>query len=535
MASRPDVLLDEDALTQFREGFAEMSELAAVTYGPLGGFVGQHSELRNEVELLTDAATIARRIIQLPGEARDMGAMLARHLIWTIRQEVGDGSALTAIIANSLIREGTRLIAAGHNPQILRRGVERAVEAVSQSLMEMAEPLESEEQYVALATSLVEDPELGRILGEIVDLVGPDGAVTIEEFTAPYLEREYVEGARLPWGMVSPYFETDEVRHEVVLEQPYVYVTNNELRTPSDVLPILNKVQKAGGKSLLVIAHQTLADALATLVVNSRKGKVKSAAIKVEALGENRVPSMEDVAILTGGRIVLADQGLGAQDVRIEDLGRARRAVVRRKETIIAGGAGSSATIRQRVRTIREQLRSLTPADDAFKPLRDRLSTLSSGVAILKIGAFGSRERKEIRERVENALLVMSACAADGMVPGGGAALLACIPRLKRLQAKGDEKAGILMVMHALEAPMSRLAESAGHHAPLVINAAVRRGSDHGFDVMAEKVVNMRKAAISDPVRVVRSALEAAASAAMMTLTIEALVLHKKPDTAMEP
>ena len=302
MSSRPDVLLGRDALAEFRHGFSDMAELAAITYGPRGGTVANLADLRRDPELLTDAATIIRRIIAMPGDARDMGAMLARHFIWRVRQDVGDGSALAAILGRALLDEATRLVAAGYDRQLLRRGIDRAVGVVCEQLTKMAVPLQGEEDFIALASSITGNPGLGRVLGEVIDLVGADGAVTIEEFTAPYLEREYVEGARLDWGMVSPHFESDETRHEAVLEHPYVYVTSQKLQSSRDIVPILNLVQKAGGKSLLVAADQTQADALATLVVNNEKGEVKCLALKVEALGDQRVPSMEDIAVLTGGK-----------------------------------------------------------------------------------------------------------------------------------------------------------------------------------------------------------------------------------------
>ncbi|NPV09739.1 MAG: chaperonin GroEL [Anaerolineae bacterium] len=535
MASRPDVLFGRKALAEFRRGFTEMAELAAVTYGPRAGLVVHQADLRREPEFIGDAATISRRIIALPGAARDAGAMLARHFIWKVRQDVGDGSAMSAVLAGAILTEATRLMAAGYNPQLLRRGIDRAVNAVCARLSEMATPLQGEDDYAALASAITGNPALGRVIGEAVDLVGADGAITVEEFTAPYLEREYVEGARLRWGLLSPHFETDTIRHEAILEQPFVYVTSNKLQGARDIIPVINIVKEAGGKSLLVVADQLQADALAILLVNNQKGELRCAAVKVEALGEQRVPSMEDVAVLTGGRILLAQQGLGSQDVRLEDLGRARRVIVRRKETIIAGGAGSSADIRQRIRQIRQEMKLSDLSEDTYKKLRERLSHLSAGVAILKIGAFGEKERKALREQVENTLLVISASAEEGMVPGGGAALLACTSALRRLRANGDESLGVAIVERALEEPIRRLAMSAGHHPPLVINAARRRGPGYGFDVLSERVVDMRRAGISDPAKVVKAALTTAASAANMTLTTAALVLHRKPETVMEP
>ena len=532
---RPEVLLSRRALAEFRRGFADMAELAAVTYGPRGGTVANLPDLHREPELLRDAATIVRRIIAMPGRPRDMGAMLARHFIWKVREDLGDGSALSAVLARAMLDEAVRLMGAGYNPQQLRRGIDRAVAEVSKRLGQAATPLQGEDDYVALASSILGDPTLGRVVGEVMDLVGPDGAITIEEFTAPFLEREYVEGARIGWGMVSPHFETDEIRHEATLEHPYVYITSRRLQSPRDVLPILNLVQKAGGKALLVIADQTLADALATLVVNQEKGEVKCVALKVEALGNQRVPSMEDIAVLTSGRVILADQGLGAEDVRLEDLGRARRVIARRKETILVGGAGNAGQIRQRFRSIRDELRRMKPSDDDFSKLRERLSHLSAGVAIIKLGAFGSKERKAMREQIENALLVVSASAQEGMVAGGGAALLDCLPVLERLKADGDEAVGVGIVAKALEAPMRRLARSVGQHPPVVVAGVRRRGAGYGYDVLSDKIVDMRSARITDPVKVVRVALETAASAVTMAITTSALVLHRKPSTEVTP
>ncbi|MHB0878259.1 MAG: chaperonin GroEL [Anaerolineae bacterium] len=535
MSSRPDVLLSQKDLAEFRRGFSEMAELAAVTYGPRGGVVANLADLRREPELLTDAATIIRRIIQMPGMARDMGAMLARHFIWRVRQDVGDGSALSAILAKAMLLEAIRFEAAGANQQLLRRGIDLAVTKVSERLKEMSVPLGGEEDYIALATALIGDAALGRVLGEVMDLVGPDGAVTIEEFTAPYLEREYVEGARVDWGLTSPHFETDEIRHEAILEQPYVYVTSHRLQSLRDITPIIALVQKAGGKALFVVADQTMNDALATLIVNNQKGEVKCASVKVEALGDNRVASMEDMAILTGGNIIKANEGIMADDVRLEDLGRARRVVVRRKDTLIIGGAGTTAAIRSRIKLIRDNMRGLKPTDENYPKLRDRIAHLSSGVAIIKIGAFGSKERKAMKEQIENALLVVSASAQEGMVPGGGAALLHCIPALSRMRENGDVGLGIQVVARALEEPMRRLAASSGQHPPIVVETAKRRGTGYGWDVLGEKVADMRAASITDPLKVVRSALETAASATTMALTTAALILHKKPSTEVEP
>ncbi len=535
MSSRPDVLLSREALVEFRRGFSEMAQLAAVTYGPRAGLVAHQAELRNDPEFIRDAATLTRRIIELPGAARDSGAMLARHFIWKVRQDVGDGSALAAILADAMLVEAERLMAAGYSEQMLRRGMDQAVDHVCRQLTEMATPLQTEEDYSSLAASITGNPALGKIIGEAIDLVGADGAITVEEFTAPYLEREYVEGARVEWGLLSPHFETDTIRHEAVLDQPYVFITSNKLQSARDIVPIINLVKQAGGKSLFVIADQTQADALAVLLINNQKGEVKCAAVKVEALGEQRVPSMEDLAILTGGRIMLAQQGLGAQDVRIEDLGRARRVVIRRKETIIAGGAGSAADIRKRIRLIRDEIKRTDLSDDSYQKLRQRISHLSSGVAIIKIGAFGEKERKASREQLENTLLVISASAQEGMVPGGGAGLLACTSSLKRLKADGEEALGVAIIERALEEPMRRLAASAGQHPPLILNAVRRRGAGFGYDVLAEKVADMAAAGIMDPVKVLKAALTTAASAASMALTTAAIVLHRKPDTMMEP
>ncbi|NLT41801.1 MAG: chaperonin GroEL [Anaerolineae bacterium] len=535
MASRPNVLFGHQALADFRRGFMEMAELAAITYGPRAGLVVHQPDMRRDPEFLTDAATISRRIIQMPGAAQDAGAMLARHFIWKVRQDVGDGSALSAVLATSMMEETIRLVAAGYDVQMLRRGIDLAVGAVCGQLDQMAEPLRGEEDYAALATAITGNPALGKVIGEAVDLVGADGAITIEEFTAAYLEREYVEGARLKWGLVSSQFETDTIRHEAVLEHPFVYATSNKLQSARDIVPIINLVKEAGGKALLVVADQTQADALAVLLVNNQKGDVKCAAVKVEALGEQRVPSIEDVAVLTGGRVILAQQGLTADDVRLEDLGRARRVVIRKKETIIAGGAGSATAVRQRIRQIREELRKSDLSEDSYTKVRERLSHLSAGVAILKLGAFGEKERKALREQVENTLLVISASAEAGMVAGGGTALLACATKLRHLKASPEQALGVKVVERALEEPMRRLALSTGKHPPLIIEAARRRGPRFGYDVLTEKVVDMRQAGISDPVKVIKAALTSAASATNMTMTTAALVLHKKPDTVMEP
>jgi len=533
---KPDVKFFDEALPRLKTGWDTIAEVLALTLGPRTGHVISTPEARpNNTERLTDAATIARRIIEIPGRVENVGAMMVRHMAWRMHEETGDGAATVAVLARAILEEGYRRVIAGANPMMVRQGIERATKVAQDALQEMARSIEGEEQLAQLATAMLGDRKLGRILGEMLDLLGSDGAIVIQEFMGPYLDRQYVDGLRYEkGGYASPHFITDQARREAVVEEPRVLITDVEVERVEQLVHLLNEIATGDKAPLVVISRAIKGAALATLVLNHQKKVLPCLGINYTVIFQH-AETLGDMALMTGGRFLSKEVGDRLEDATLSDLGRARRVIAGRDEFTIVGGHGDREATKQRARELRARLSAGAYEPEHENGLRKRLGLLAGGVGILKFGTNSEQERKMKRQQIEGTLSVLSDAMEGGVVPGGGAAYLACIPAVRGLEGNGDQKVGIDIVAEALEAPMRQIAKNAGLHPPLVVAEAKRHGLGYGYDVLAEKVVNMEEAGIMDSVRVLSDALGIAASGGCMALTAGAIVLKRKPAQSMEP
>lgn len=531
---RPDVLLGEQSRISMLRGFDSMGRLMALTLGPIGGNIANERDGTREIEILRDAATAARRIVQLPDPHENPGAMLMRHIVWSVRKQVGDGSATAAVIAHALAREMQRIIAAGANAMVLKRGVERALETAVKALEELAVPLEGEDSIAAVATAACGDPEIGKLLGEIYDVLGPHANVVITPYVATFHDRAYREGARFKGGYVSPYLLNETTRQAAILEDAYILAADMSFDTAESAGHLLEQVAQAGGKSLLVICKQCSDKAVGVFAANNERRTVYATVANMKPTGDARRGMVENIAILTGGQPLNDKMGLSPMGITIGDMGRAERIVVEREAFTIIGGRGAASAVRERVARLRERAR--TAADVEERDIcRELLTQFSAGVAELRLGALTGQERSQLTETAEQAIKAVMAGMESGVVPGGGAAYLACIPAVQALQAEGDEAFGVQAVARALEEPMRRIAANSNIHPPLAIAQAQMLGAAYGLDARTGVVVDMLAQGIADPAIVVQRALEHGVSGAMMLLTTDALVIHRKPKENVEP
>jgi chaperonin GroEL len=533
---RPDVVLGEKSRAGMLRGFESMARLLAITLGPIGGNIANAREPKGEPELLTDAATIARRILALPGSVETAGAMLMRHMVWRVRAEVGDGSATTAVLALSIAKEVEHVIAAGANAMMVRNGIERATEIAVKALDELSTPLEGEERIAAVAAAATGDREIGRLLGEMYDVLGPNANIVIEPYIATYHDRAYHEGARFAGGYLSPYLLTDTVRRVAVLDDVYVLVADMMFDSTKSIQNILELALKAGAKSVLLMCKGLSDKGIGVMVANNERGTIRSCAANIKPVGDTRRGLVEDVAVITGGRPLTDKSGLAPEDIQLKDFGRAERVLVAAEYILVIGGQGDRKAVRERAQKLRQRLRETHDSDER-DTLRDLLPHFSAGVGELRVGALTEQERKVLSEIAEQAKRAVSAGMESGIVPGGGAAYLACIPAVEAAikDASGDEAIGMQILARALEEPMRRIASNAGMHAPLAIAESRRAGVGYGFDVRQKKVVDMLAEGIVDPTTVAKRALQYASSGAVMLITTDTLVLTRKPKENFEP
>ncbi len=517
-------------------GFERMARLLSITLGPIGGNIANAREPKGEPELLTDAATIARRILALPDSVETAGAMLMRHMVWRVREDVGDGSATTAVLALAIAREVEHMLAAGANAMLVKRGIDRATEEALKVLDSISVPLEGEDRIAAVAMAATGNREIGKLLGEIYDVLGPNANIVIEPYIATYHDRTYHEGARFKGGYISPYMVTDTTRRVAVLNDVHVLVADMMFESLQSGQNILEQVAKVGGKNILVICKGMSDKAIGILVTNNERGSIHSCAANMKPIGEARRGMVEDIGVLTGGRGLTDKSGMAPESITIKDFGHAERIVVTSSYILIIGGQGDKQAIRERVQKLRQRLRE-THDPEERDMLRELLTHFSAGVGELRIGALTEQERKALTEIAEQAMKVVAAGMESGIVPGGGSAYLACIPAVEELakNTEGDEAIGMQIVARALEEPMRCIAGNAGMHPPLAIAEARRAGVGYGFDVRQKKTVDMIAEGIADPTLIAKRALEFASSGAMMLITTEALVLSRKPKENLEP
>ena len=530
----PEIVFGEQSRAGMLRGLNKLAKLLAITLGPVGGSIVSAMDGHRDPEMLNDAATIARRMIQLPNRIEDAGAMTLRHMVWRVREEVGDGSATTAVLAQALAGEMHKVVMAGANPMLVKKGIERATEAALIALDKMSEPLEGEERITAVASAATGNNEIAKLLGEIYDVLGPNANIVIEPYVHTKHDRAYHEGARFKAGYVSPYLLTDEVHRTATLDDPYVVVVGYALDTVESVHNILEQVLRAGGKSVLIVADNMSDKAIGVLVANNEAGTIKSVAAKLKPYGDELRGTVEDLALIVGAKPLFDTMFTGANQIDISQMGRADRIIVDPDCTTIIGGHGDKAAIRERQQSLRKRVTSTTNADER-DTLRRLLVHFSSGVGELRLGALVERDRDALKIVAEQAITAVRSGIESGIVPGGGVAYLNCIPAVLAVQAEGDEAFGVQIVAHALEVPMRCIISNSGLHAPLAISDAQRLGPGYGFDVREKKIVKMVDAGIVDPTLVVKRALQLAASGVMMLLTTDTLVLHKDPKENYKP
>ena len=522
--AKKQLLFSEQAREALMRGASVVAEAVRVTLGPRGRNV--ICERKWGSPLVTkDGVTVAKEI-ELEDRDEDMGAQLLKEIASKTNDLAGDGTTTAVVLAHAILQESLKLVAAGANPVLLKRGIDKAVDRCIERLKELKREVKTNDDIRHVATIAGNDPEIGEIVAEAMAKVGKDGVITVEEGKGSQTTVDIVEGMEFDRGYLSPYFITDPENMECVLEEPYILLYEKKISNAHDLVPILEQVAQTG-KPLLVICEEVEGEALATLVVNKMRGVLQCCAVKAPGYGERRKAMMQDIAILTDGTFITEDMGIKLENVTLDMLGRARKVIVRKEETTIVEGAGSKEAIQGRIEQIKRELEKTTSEYDREK-LQERLAKLSGGVAVIEVGAPTESDMKERKYRFEDAINAAKAAAEEGIVPGGGVALLRCIPALEELerQLDGDEKLGVQVVKRALEEPLRQIAENAGLDGSVVVEKVKSLPETHGYDALNDRYGDMFELGIIDPVKVVRIALENAASIATLILTTEAAVVE---------
>src|SRR5213594_2664992 len=519
------LLFDEDARRRLKDGVDALADAVRVTLGPRGRNVILEKKF-GPPAIVDDGVSVAKEI-ELKDPFENLGAQLAREVASKTNDVAGDGTTTATVLAQAIVREGLRVVAAGANPMSVKRGLERGVEAVIAGIRDVAKPVAGKEQIAQVATISGHDPEIGEIIADVMEKVGKDGVITVEERKGIRMETEFVEGMQLDRGYVSPYFVTNPDRMEAVIDDPYILITDKRLSGVAELLPTLERILQIT-KNIVIIADDVEGEALATLVVNKLRGTINALAIKAPSFGDRREAILEDIGILTGGTFITEKMGRKLENVQVTDLGRARRVVVTKEDTVIIEGHGSDEAIQARIKQIKAQSEDAASEFDREK-LQERLAKLAGGVAVIKVGAATEVELKERKLRVEDALSATRAAVEEGMVPGGEITLINAIKALDKVKADGDEKTGVNILRKALEEPFRQLVTNAGQDGSVMLDGVRRKQAETkspnwGYEVMSGQIVDLPKAGIIDPVKVVRSAVENGASIAAMILTTEALI-----------
>jgi chaperonin GroEL len=517
------LIFDEEARRSLREGVDALADALKVTLGPRGRKVILEKKF-GAPAVVDDGVSIAKEI-ELKDPFQNMGAQLAKEVASKTNDVAGDGTTTATVLAQALVHEGMKNVAAGANPLALQRGLQQGLETVVEGLRKMAEPVLGKEQIAQVAANSANDELVGSTIAEVMEKVGKDGVITVEESKGLHLETEFVEGMQFDRGYVSPYFVTNTERMEADLEDPYILITDKKISAVADILPVLERVLQVT-KNLVLVCDDCDGEALATLVVNKLRGTINALVVKAPGFGDRRKAMLEDIAILTGGTFITEEMGRKLDNAQVADLGRARKVVSTKDETTIIEGHGSDEAIQSRIKQIKAQIDEATSDFDREK-LQERLAKLAGGVAVIKVGAATEVELKEKKLRVEDALSATRAAVEEGIVLGGGVALIRCIPELEKLEKKlsGDERTGAVTLKKALEEPLRLIAENSGEEGSVVVNT-VKENADRnfGFDAAANEYGDLMKKGIIDPAKVVRSALENAVSISAMVLTTESLV-----------
>jgi len=525
------IVYSENSRQAILRGVNQLADAVKVTLGPKGRNVVLEKKFGGPT-ITKDGVTVAKEI-ELKDPLENMGAQMVREVASKTSDVAGDGTTTATILAQSIFREGVKSVAAGANPMALKRGIEKAVEVVVEELKKFSKPISGEAIAQVGTISANGDTTIGARIAEAMKKVGKDGVITVEESKTMETTTEMVEGMQFDRGYLSPYFITDPERMECVLEEPYILIHEKKISNMKDLLPLLEQIARSG-RPLLVIAEEVDGEALATLVVNKLRGTLNACAVKAPGFGDRRKAMLEDIAILTGGKAIMEETGIKLEGVRLEDLGRAKRVVVDKDNTTIVEGAGSEKAIEGRIKQLRAQIEETTSDYDREK-LQERLAKLAGGVAVIKVGAATETEMKEKKARVEDALHATRAAVEEGIVPGGGVALLRAAAALEKLKLGGDEQIGVDIVKRACEEPLRQIAQNAGFEGAVVVEK-VRANDNINFGFNAETGVfeDLVAAGVIDPTKVARTALQNAASIASLMLTTEALVCEI-PEKKKEP
>ena len=524
------ILYGEEARKALKTGVDQLADTVKITLGPKGRNVVLDKKFGSPL-ITNDGVTIAKEI-ELEDPFQNMGAQLIKEASTKTNDAAGDGTTTATLLAQALITEGMKNVSAGANPMVIKRGIEKAVKASVEEIKKISKKVSGNEDIARVATISAGDEEIGRLIADAMRKVSSDGVITVEESKTAETCSEVVEGMMFDRGYVSPYMVTDSEKMNAVIDDAYILITDKKITSIQEILPLLEQIVNSG-KKLVIIAEEIEGEALATLILNKLRGTFTCVGVKAPGFGDRRKEMLRDIAILTGGEVITSDLGLELKDVQITQLGRARQVKVEKENTIIVDGAGDSFKIKERVQQIKNQIETTASEFDKEK-LQERLAKLSGGVAVIKVGAATEIEMKEKKLRIEDALAATKAAVEEGIVPGGGVALINVMPSVKNLikEATGDEKTGMTIVYKALQSPIRQICKNAGLEGAIIIDKIKNSSSGVGFDVNSGKLVDMINAGIVDPTKVTRSALQNAASVAAMVLTTESLVTDIKEKEA---
>ncbi|MFC1960108.1 chaperonin GroEL [Chloroflexota bacterium] len=532
------LIFREEARRGLKNGVDKLADAVTTTLGPKGRNVAIDKKF-GAPTVTHDGVTVAKEI-ELEDPFENMGAQLLKEAATKTNDIAGDGTTTATLLAQTIVNEGLKNVAAGANPMLLKRGIEAATAQVAAAIREMAIDISTKDKIAAVAAISAQNTEIGELIAEVMDKVGNDGVITVEESKGLAFEIEYVEGMQFDRGYISPYFVTSPETMESVVEEPYILIHDKKISAAQDIVPLLEKLVQVGKRDLVIIAEDIDGEALATLVLNKLRGMLNVLAIKAPGFGDRRKAMLHDIAILTGGEVITEEMGRKLETVTVEDLGRAGKIVCTKDDTTVVDGMGDEAAIIARVEEIKVEIENSTSDYDREK-LQERLAKLAGGVAIIRVGAATETELKEKKHRVEDALSATRAAVEEGIVPGGGVALINAIKSLDDVELEyADENTGVKILRRALEAPMKRIAGNAGEDGAVIIEnvrraQAEKKDTNIGFDVLSGQYLDMIEAGIIDPAKVTRGALENAASIAAMILTTEALITDLPEDTPAPP
>jgi len=525
------LLYSEEARHALERGVNRLADVVKITLGPKGRNVVLEKKFGSPT-ITHDGVTVAKEI-ELSDPFENAGAQLVREVATKTNDIAGDGTTTATVLAQAIIHEGLRNVAAGANPLALKRGIDRAVEETVTALRAQAKAVETKEAIAQVASISAHEDAIGQLISDAMDKVGKDGVITVEESKGIETTVDTVEGMQFDKGYISPYMVTDPEKMEAVLEDPYILITDKKISAVKDLLPALERIVQLS-RPLVLIAEDVDGEALATLVVNKLRGTLQAIAVKAPAFGDRRKAMLQDIAILTGGQVITEELGLKLENVEADQFGRARQVKAGKEETIIVGGAGKQSEIQKRIAELRKQIEE-TESDYDREKLQERLGKMVGGVGVIKVGAASETELKEKKHRVEDALSTARAAVEEGIVPGGGVALVAAVKALGKLKLEGDEQVGVDIVRRALEEPLRQLARNAGAEGSIIVEKIKEGKAGLGFNVLTGEYVDMFKAGIVDPCKVTRSALQNAASVGSMVLTTEVLIVDKPEEEKEMP